>query len=105
MRGYNVDVGVVTANGKNSDGKSIRKQLEVDFVCNFGSDRYYIQVAPLNLDTEEKRNQELASLRQIDDDFKKVVIVGGQSISYQNDEGIIFINIFDFMMNRGDFKI
>jgi predicted AAA+ superfamily ATPase len=105
MRGYNVDVGVVTANGKNSDGTSITKQLEVDFVCNFGSDRYYIQVAPLNLDTEEKRNQELASLRQIDDDFKKVVIVGGQSITYQNDEGIIFINIFDFMMNRGDFKI
>ncbi len=104
MRGYNVDVGVVITNGKNRDGKSIRKQLEIDFVCNFGSDRYYIQVA-LNLDTEEKRNQELASLRQIDDNFKKVVIVGGQSISYQNDEGIIFINIFDFMMNRGDFKI
>jgi len=76
---YNVDVGVVTINTKDENGLSKRKQLEVDFVCNKGSRRYYIQSA-LNLDTTEKQEQEFNSLNRIDDNFKKIVIVGGSAL-------------------------
>ena len=74
VRGYNVDVGIVDVMAKNVDSKRVRKQLEVDFVVNQGSQRYYIQVA-YDMDTEEKQTQELNSLRNIPDSFKKIIII------------------------------
>ena len=100
MRGYSVDVGQVTQNTKNENGISERKQLEVDFVCNRGQDRIYIQSA-YALPSEEKTEQELRSLKQIKDSFQKVVIVGGMQPTFRNDEGILILNIFDFLLNRG----
>lgn len=73
MRGYRIDVGVVPALEKNQDGKTSRKQLEVDFVCNLGSSRYYIQSA-YSLPDEEKRAQEIRPFRKIDDSFRKIII-------------------------------
>ena len=99
MRGYSVDVGQVTQNTKNENGISERKQLEVDFVCNRGQDRIYIQSA-YALPSEEKTEQELRSLEQIKDSFQKVVIVGGMQPTFRNDDGILILNIFDFLLNR-----
>lgn len=99
MRGYSVDVGQVTQNTKNENGISERKQLEVDFVCNRGQDRIYIQSA-YALPSEEKTEQELRSLKQIKDSFQKVVIVGGMQPTFRNDDGILILNIFDFLLNR-----
>ena len=99
MRGYSVDVGQVTQNTKNENGVSERKQLEVDFVCNRGQDRIYIQSA-YALPSEEKTEQELRSLKQIKDSFQKVVIVGGMQPTFRNDDGILILNIFDFLLNR-----
>ena len=99
MRGYSVDVGQVTQNTKNENGISERKQLEVDFVCNRGQDRIYIQSA-YALPSEEKIEQELRSLKQIKDSFQKVVIVGGMQPTFRNDDGILILNIFDFLLNR-----
>lgn len=88
MRGYNVDVGVVEYNTKDSNGKSLRKQLEVDFIINIGSNRYYIQSA-LNVDTKEKRLQETESLRRTGDSFKKIVIVKDNIMSIHDENGIL----------------
>lgn len=99
MRGYSVDVGQVTQNTKNENGISERKQLEVDFVCNRGQDRIYIQSA-YALPSETKTEQELRSLKQIKDSFQKVVIVGGMQPTFRKDDGILILNIFDFLLNR-----
>jgi predicted AAA+ superfamily ATPase len=99
LRGYSVDVGQVTMYTRNAEGKTERKQLEVDFVCNKGYDRVYIQSA-LNLDSGGKETQELASLKHIDDNFQKVVIVGGLQPTYRNNDGILILNIFDFLLNK-----
>ena len=96
-RCYNVDVGVVPYNGKNAQGVSFRKQLEVDFVCNKGSQRLYVQSA-LALPTQEKIDQETKSLRRIDDGFQKMVVVGDHTIGSHDESGILFINIYDFLM-------
>ena len=96
-RGYNVDVGVVPYNGKNAQGVSFRTQLEVDFVCNKGSQRLYVQSA-LALPTQEKIDQETNSLRRIDDGFQKMVVVGDHTIGSHDESGILFINIYDFLM-------
>lgn len=98
-QGFNVDVGVVVVNGKDNDGVSYRKQLEVDFVCNKGSRRCYIQSA-LALPTPEKMEQETYSLRRIDDGFERIVIVGDNLISNHDDNGILFMSIYDFMTNE-----
>lgn len=95
-QGFNVDVGVVVVNGKDEDGKSYRKQLEVDFVCNKGSRRCYIQSA-LALPTPEKTEQEINSLLRIDDSFERIVIVGEPLISNHDNHGILFMSIYDFM--------
>ena len=92
-RGY----GVVPYNGKNAQGVSFRKQLEVDFVCNKGSQRLYVQSA-LALPTQEKIDQETKSLRRIDDGFQKMVVVGDHTIGSHDESGILFINIYDFLM-------
>ena len=91
-----VDVGVVVFNGKDENGVSFRKQLEVDFVCNKGSRRYYIQSA-LSLPTPEKMDQETNSLRRIDDGFEKIVIVGEHLVSNHDNNGILFMSIYEFM--------
>lgn len=96
-RGYNVDVGVVPVNGKNAQGISCRTQLEVDFVCNSSNRRIYIQSA-LSLPTQEKIDQETNSLRRIDDGFQRVIIVGDHTISSHDENGILFINIYNFLL-------
>lgn len=99
LRGYSVDVGQINVFTKNEEGKTERRQLEVDFVCNQSDRRLYIQSA-LNMDSEDKQNQELASLKKIDDNFQKVVIVGGMQPTYSNNDGILILNIFDFLLNK-----
>jgi len=97
-RGFNVDVGVVEYNFKDSDGKSKRTKLEVDFVANKGSKRYYIQSAFAIPDTE-KRLQETHSLRRINDAYQKLVVVRDRIKPWQDEYGIQFIGIEDFLLN------
>ena len=92
----------VTLNTKNADGKSERKNLEVDFVCNKGYDRIYVQSA-FALDTEEKKEQELRSLMHIKDSFQKVVITGGMQPTYRDENGILILNLFDFLLDKVSF--
>ncbi|MDO4384016.1 MAG: ATP-binding protein [Eubacteriales bacterium] len=98
MRGYSVDVGVIPVVERNQDGKVIRKRLEVDFVCNLGSVRYYIQSA-YSLPDEAKRIQEIRPFRKIDDSFKKIVITKDIVPSYYDEYGILTMNIYDFLLN------
>lgn len=98
IRGYNVDVGIVEVYGKNEEGKTIRKQLEIDFVVNQGSKRYYIQVA-YDMSSEEKQAQEFNSLRNIPDSFKKIVIVNGTKKPWRNDEGFVIMGMKYFLLN------
>ena len=99
IRGLSVDVGEVVVNTKDENGVSRRKNLEVDFVCNRGFRRCYIQSA-LALPTPEKMEQECASLRRITDSFQKIIIVGGLAPTYQTDDGILVLNIFDFLLDE-----
>ncbi len=98
VRGYNVDVGIVDVYAKNNEGKTTHKQLEVDFVVNQGSQRYYIQVA-YDMTSEEKQIQELNSLRNIPDSFKKIVIVNGTKKPWRNDEGFVIMGMKYFLLN------
>lgn len=98
-RGYLVDVGLVDIRTRTEAHGMIRKQFEVDFVVNSGSKRYYIQSA-LALPSEEKLNQESASLKLISDNFQKIIIVKDNIISHHNDDGILFVNLFDFLLNK-----
>lgn len=98
IRGYNVDVGIVEIFGKNGEGKTTRKQLEVDFVVNQGSQRYYIQVA-YDMSSEEKQAQEFNSLRNIPDSFKKIVVVNGTKKPWRNDEGFVIMGMKHFLLN------
>ena len=98
MRGYNVDVGVVTVSERDEKGNSVRKQLEVDFVCNSGSCRYYIQSA-YSIPDEEKRGQEIRPFRKIDDSFKKILITRDIVKAHYDDNGILTLNIFDFLLD------
>ena len=96
-RGYKVDVGVVEIR-VDENGKKARKQLEVDFVVNQGSKRYYIQSA-YALPNQEKVEQEQASLIKIPDSFKKIIIMSGNFPVWRNDQGITIIGLFDFLLN------
>lgn len=98
MRGYHVDVGVVPIAEKDADGKVTRKQLEVDFVCNLGSSRYYIQSA-YSLPDEAKRAQEIRPFRKIDDSFKKIIITKDIVPPYYDEYGILTLNIYDFLLD------
>lgn len=98
IRGYNVDVGVVDVYTKDKEGKRIRKKLEVDFIVNQGSQRYYIQVA-YDMTSEEKQTQEFNSLRSIPDSFKKIVIVNGTKKPWRNDEGFVIMGMKYFLLN------
>ena len=93
-RGYNVDVGVVEIREKD-----VRKQLEVDFICNLGSKRYYIQ-SSLNLDTKEKTEQETKSLNNIGDSFKKIIVVKDNIKLWRNEDGIVIMGIHEFLLNK-----
>lgn len=97
-RGFNVDIGVVPIIEKNANNMSIRKQLEVDFVCNMGSKRYYIQSA-YSISNEEKQEQELRPFRKIADSFKKIVVTKDMTPMFYNDEGILTMSIYDFILN------
>ena len=97
-RGYKVDVGVVEIR-VSEEGKKLRKQLEVDFVVNQGSKRYYIQSA-YELPNQEKIDQEQASLIKIPDSFKKIIITSGNSPVWRNEKGITIMGLFDFLLNE-----
>ena len=97
-RRFNVDIGQVTVNEKKADGTYGSKQLEVDFVANKGSKRYYIQSAYMIPD-EEKREQEIRSLLKIDDSFKKIVITSHAPAPLYDDHGILTMSIYDFLLN------
>lgn len=98
IRGYNVDVGIVDIFAQDDTGKRIRKQLEVDFVVNQGSQRYYIQVA-YDMSSEDKQIQEFHSLRNIPDSFKKIVIVNGTTKPWRNEEGFVIMGMKYFLLN------
>lgn len=104
LRGMSVDVGVVIKNEKDANGVSVRKQLEVDFVCNQGSQRYYIQSA-LRLPNEEKREQEVRSLKDINDSFKKFVVTEDMISRYLDDDGITYMNIYEFLLNEDSLRV
>lgn len=97
-RKFAVDIGQITVNEKNASGTYSAKKLEVDFVANKGSKRYYIQSA-YQMPSEEKRIQEFRPLLQINDSFKKIVITGNTPATFYNQEGILTMNIFDFLLN------
>lgn len=104
LRGYSVDVGQIPIFTIREDGKRQRSTLEVDFICNLGYKRCYIQSA-YALPTEDKMKQEFNSLLRIKDSFKKIVIVGTPTPTYQNEEGILTMNIYDFLMNPDSLNI
>ena len=98
-RGFNVDVGVVVVNEMDQNGKKIRKQLEIDFVCNKGSKRYYIQSA-LALSDTGKIRQEQRPLISTGDGFKKIIITRDALDPLYNEEGVLVMNVFDFLLNQ-----
>lgn len=100
MRGYNVDVGVVEVRDENKN----RKQLEVDFVCNLGQKRYYIQSA-LNLETREKTIQEERPLMNINDNFKKIIVVKDNIKHWITEEGILVIGIQEFLVDKNSLDL
>lgn len=98
-RGYSVDVGNVIVNGKNETGVSTRTVLEIDFVCNRGYQRIYIQSA-FSMPDKEKEDQEAKSLLNVNDEFNKVIITGDDTPTHHNEQGIKIINVYDFMLNH-----
>lgn len=98
-RGYFVDVGVVEKREVDSNGKEKKKQLEIDFIANLGSKRYYIQSA-YSMPTEEKRIQEKASLISVKDSFKKIILVKDVVKISRDEDGIMMMNIYDFLLNK-----
>ena len=104
LRGFNVDVGVVTTNEVDKDGKKIRKQREIDFVCNRGSKRYYIQSA-FAISDEEKSRQEQKPLLITHDAFKKIIITKDALAPMYNENGILLMGIFDFLLNQNSLDL
>ena len=102
-RGMDVDIGVVEYNTKDTAGKKIRKQLEVDFVVNKGEKRFYIQSA-LSIADPEKKEQEIASLKRIPDSFSKIVVVRDYLKPWQDENGIIYLGIEQFLLNEDILK-
>lgn len=99
IRGFDVDIGVIEHNTKDATGKSRRNFLEIDFVANRGNNRFYIQSA-LHLDTQEKMEQETQSLNRIHDSFKKIVVVKDDIEPWQDDKGIQYIGIEQFLLEK-----
>lgn len=103
-RGFNVDVGAVPVVTKDEDGKQKRSTLEVDFVCNLGSRRYYIQSA-YRMESDEKIKQERASLLKVDDSFKKIIVIGEESPVTRDESGITTISIYDFLLKDNSLEL
>ena len=103
-RGYTVDVGVVEKRGTDETGKEYKKQLEIDFVANLGSKRYYIQSA-FSIPTEEKRIQEKASLENVNDSFKKIIVVKDIVNVTRDENGITTMSIFDFLLKENSLEL
>lgn len=99
MRGFNVDVGVIMQYETNEKGTSIRKQLEIDFVCNQGSKRYYIQSA-YAIPDQAKMEQEQRSLMLTGDFFKRMIITKDTPAPYYNESGVLIMNVYDFLLNE-----
>ena len=98
MRGFSVDVGNITIVENGKEGKPVKKHLEVDFICNKGSKRYYIQSAYM-LGTTEKKEQEIRPFLRINDSFKKIVITSDTPKPFYSEEGILMMNVYDFLLN------
>ncbi|MCR5688932.1 MAG: ATP-binding protein [Clostridiales bacterium] len=103
-RGFNVDVGIVPINAKNEDGKMTRNQLEVDFVCNKGSARYYIQSA-FAMPDRAKTEQEQRPLLKIEDNFKKIIVTRDSPTVWYTEEGIQVMSIYDFLLNENSLNL
>lgn len=99
MRGFNVDVGVIIQYETNEKGTNIRKQLEIDFVCNQGSKRYYIQSA-YAIPNQAKMEQEQRSLMLTGDFFKRMIITKDTPAPYYNESGVLIMNVYDFLLNE-----
>lgn len=104
IRGFNVDIGVVPTIKKDKEGKQQRIQLEIDFVCNLGSKRYYIQSA-YRMETDENIKQENASLRKVDDSFKKIIVLGEETPILRDESGITTISIYDFLLKENSLEL
>lgn len=104
IRGFNVDVGVVEHSVRNEDGKAVRKKLEVDFVCNRGSQRYYIQSA-FAIPDDIKMQQEQNPLNQINDSFKKIIVVKDNIKLWRNEMGIVIMGIQEFLLNENSLDL
>lgn len=104
IRGFNVDVGIVPVFVRDEFGKNKRLTYEIDFVCNKGNQRYYIQSA-YRLDSEEKKRQEENSLRNVDDSFKKIIIVGNPILVERDNSGITTISIYDFLLKENSLEL
>ena len=100
IRGYNVDVGVVEIRDENKD----RKQLEIDFVCNLGNKRYYVQ-STLNLDTREKTLQEERPFMNVNDNFKKIIVVRDNIKHWITEEGILVVGIQEFLLDKNSLDL
>ena len=103
IRGYNVDVGVVEYSQKDGE-KSIRKWVEVDFFCNRGSRRYYIQSA-FAIPDQDKMEQEQNSLIRIDDSFKKIIVVKDKINLWRNEKGILIMEVMEFLLNENSLDL
>ena len=99
MRGFDVDVGVVEYNYKDTEKRTVRKNLEIDFIINLGSKRYYIQSA-LNVDSKEKQKQETESLRRTGDSFKKIVVVKDRIVPRYDDAGVLYVGVEKFLLEE-----
>lgn len=104
VRGFNVDIGVVPTRTVNSEGRQQRSQLEIDFVCNLGSKRYYVQSA-YSLPTEEKIRQEEMSLLKIDDFFKRIIVTGDDVMLHRNEAGITTMSVYDLLLNENSLDL
>ena len=104
IRGFNVDVGVIVQNGKDENGSSIRKQFEIDFVCNKASKRYYIQSA-YAIPDEAKLMQEQMPLMLTGDFFKRIIITRDTPAPHYNESGILNMSIYDFLLNKNSLDI
>ncbi|MGM9735459.1 MAG: ATP-binding protein [Candidatus Cryptobacteroides sp.] len=104
IRGFNVDVGVVPIVTKDENGKQQRSSLEVDFICNLGSKRYYIQSA-YRMESDEKMRQERASLLKVDDSFKKIIVIGEESPVTRDEFGITTLGIYDFLLKGNSLEL
>lgn len=101
---YTVDIGVVEKRGTDENGKEYKNQLEIDFVANLGSKRYYIQSA-LSMPTEEKRIQEKASLVNVNDSFKKIIVVKDVVNVTRDEDGITTMSIYDFLLKENSLEL